>query len=352
MATTERWSVVLAGGVGSRFWPLSTPTRPKQLLPLVNDRPLIVNTIERLSALTPRERTLILTNASLAPAIAAAIPDLPLDNIIAEPRPAGTAAALAYAAACIERRGGTDAVMLCVHADWAISDPASFRAALSRAAEVAEQEHGLVTVGIVPSRADPGFGYIELGEDVGGDVHRVARFVEKPTRERAAAMYRDGYLWNSGIFVWRASDFLNEVRAHTPEVAPALATLNANKELPSIETFFDATRSISVDVGVLERSNRLFVIPGDFGWDDVGTWAALHRVRTQDSDGNVTSGNVHAIQSHQNVVHAEGNTVILYGVSDLVVVTRAGLTLVTTIDKSADLKTLLESLPESLQHLA
>ena len=351
--TTERWSVVLAGGVGSRFWPLSTPSRPKQLLPLVDDHPLLRNTLDRLTALTPRERTLILTNASLADAIAEAIPDLPKENIIAEPRPAGTAAALTYAAACIEQRAGSDAVMLCVHADWAIADPAGFRAALARAADVAERERGLVTVGIVPTRPDPGFGYIEPGEDIAGGEHanRVSRFVEKPTRERAAEMCRDGYLWNSGIFVWRVDDFLNEVRAHTPEVSPALALFEAGKGIPTIATFFDATQSISVDVGVLERSDRLFVIPGDFGWDDVGTWAALQRVRRPDANGNVKSGQVHTLQSQHNVVHAEGNTVVLYGVSDLVVVTRDGLTLVTTVDKSADLKTLVESLPDSLQHL-
>ncbi|HXC26191.1 MAG TPA: sugar phosphate nucleotidyltransferase [Gemmatimonadaceae bacterium] len=348
----ERWSVVLAGGVGSRFWPLSTPARPKQLLPLVDEQPLLLNTLDRLSTLTPRERTLVLTNASLVPAIAAAIPDLPPGNIIAEPRPAGTAAALTYAAACIERRGGSDAVMLCVHADWSIADPDGFRAALQHAADVAEQEHGLVTVGIVPTRPDPGFGYIEPAAEAGHGVRRVARFVEKPTRERAAEMCRDGYLWNSGIFVWRVGDFLDEVRAHTPEVAPALKTLTNQSDSSGIDAFFAMARSVSVDVGVLERSSRLFVIPGDFGWDDVGTWAALRRVRPTDAAGNVTSGQVHAVDAQRNVVHAEGNTVVLYGVSDLVVVTRDGLTVVTTVDKSADLKTLVEALPDSLQHLA
>jgi mannose-1-phosphate guanylyltransferase len=342
-----QWSVVLAGGVGSRFWPLSTPERPKQLLPLVDDRSLLLNTLDRLAPLTPRERTLVLTNASLAPLIAAAIPDIPNENIIAEPRPAGTAAALAYAAILIQRRGGDDSVMLCVHADWAIADPEGFRATLTRAVTVAERQHGLVTVGVVPSRPDPGFGYIEPGANEGDSVSRVARFVEKPTRERAAEMCQAGYLWNSGIFVWRCTDFLDEVRALTPEVAPALAQLTGNPS--DMETFFQKARSISVDVGVLERSNRLFVIPGDFGWDDVGTWAALRRVRSADAHGNVTSGPSYAIEAHGNVVHADGNTVVLYGVSDLVVVTRNGLTLVTTVEKSADLKTLVEALPAQIQ---
>jgi mannose-1-phosphate guanylyltransferase len=338
-----RWSVVLAGGVGSRFWPLSTPQRPKQLLPLVDERPLLVNTLDRLALLTPPERTLILTNASLAETMAAALPDIPAGNIIAEPRPAGTAAALAYAAALIAQRSGTNAVMHCVHADWAIRDADGFRETLSRAADVAEHEGGLVTVGIVPSRPDPGFGYIEAGDESASGARYVARFIEKPTRDRAAEMCATGYLWNSGIFVWRVGDFLDEVRALTPEVAPALETLQG--EPYDIERFFCAVQSISVDVGVLERSKRIFVIPGDFGWDDVGTWAALQRVRTRDENGNVIHGASHTVDAKNNVVHAEGNSVVLYGVSDLVVVTRDGLTLVTTIEKSADLKTLIDALP-------
>ena len=157
-------------------------------------------------------------------------------------------------------------------------------------------------------------------------------------------MRAEGYLWNSGIFVWRVGDFLDELRAHTPEVWPALDAADGD-----LERFFGAVRSISVDVGVLERSDRVMVIPGSFGWDDVGTWAALHRVRPHDASGNAATGTVHALQAKGNVVHAEGNAVVLYGVSDLVVVTRDGLTLVTTRDRAADLKTLIESLPAELR---
>lgn len=343
----ERWVVVLAGGVGSRFWPLSTPARPKQLLALVNDRSLLDNTMERLAPLVPPERTLILTSASLADAIARALPLLDRDNIVAEPRPAGTAAALAFAAALIAERAGANATMMCVHADWAIGDVDGFRSTLALAAEIAEREHGLVTVGIVPTRPDPGFGYIEPGEPLApADARRVSRFVEKPTRERAAEMVAHGYLWNSGIFVWRVGDFLDEIRTHTPEVSAALGEMDGQPD--SVQRFFAAARSISVDVGVLERSACVYVVPGDFGWDDVGTWAALHRVRSADAAGNVASGTVHASESSNNVVHAEANAVVLYGVSDLVVITRDGLTVVTTREKSADLKNLIASLPESV----
>ena len=342
------WAIILAGGVGSRFWPLSTPRRPKQLLPLVDEDPLLANTVGRLAPLVPAARTLIVTNAALVPSIRALLPDVPPQNVIGEPRSAGTAPALAWAASVIERReeegGGRNAVMMCVHADWSIGDPDGFRAALMCAASLADAHGSLVTVGVVPTRPDPGFGYIQPGEPVDG-ARRVKRFIEKPDRQRAHIMMREGYLWNSGIFVWRVGDFLDEVRAHASEVAPALAYAPAG----DIERFFAAATPISVDQGVLERSSRVLVVPGDFGWDDVGTWAALRRVRTPDAEGNATSGRVHAIRSRGNVVHAEGSTVVLYGVSDLVVVTRGDLTLVTHMDAAADLKALLEALPPDVR---
>ena len=339
------WAVVLAGGVGSRFWPISTPARPKQLLPLATREPLLSDALSRLSPLVPPERTLILTNSGLVAPIAALAPSIPRANIIAEPRPAGTAAALAWAAHEIARRAGRDAVMVSLHADWFVRDPEGFRAALASAADAAAMHGALVTVGIVPMRPDTGFGYIQPGEALNNGVRRVARFIEKPDRARAEAMVRDGCLWNSGIFVWRAGDFLDEIAAHTPEVAPFLAAHS-----DSLEDFFRAVpTTISVDVGVLERSSRMLVVPGDFAWDDVGTWAALRRVRDCDDNNNALRGTVHAVQSHGNVVHAESGAVVLYGVSDLVVVCRDGLTLVTTIEHAADLKTLIDSLPAQLR---
>ncbi|HEY0971152.1 MAG TPA: sugar phosphate nucleotidyltransferase [Gemmatimonadales bacterium] len=341
------WAVILAGGVGSRFWPLSTPSRPKQLLPLVGDAPLLTETLDRLAPLVPPERTLVLTNAELRDAVRSVASELPPENVLAEPRPAGTAAALTWAASEIARRDGPAAVMVCVHADWSIDDAAGFRTALGRAMAAAERHQGLVTVGIVPTRPEIGYGYIEPGERADGEgVRHVARFIEKPDRDRARELCAAGCLWNSGIFVWRAGDFLDEVRALTPEVAPALEAAGDDAE-----RFFASVRPVSVDVGVLERSDRVLVIPGDFGWDDVGTWAALARVRERDDAGNATSGTVHALAASDNVVHADGNAVVLYGVEGLVVVAREGLTLVTTVERAAELKTLLDSLPDSLRDL-
>jgi mannose-1-phosphate guanylyltransferase len=341
------WCVILAGGVGSRFWPVSTSQRPKQLLPLASDQPLLRDSIDRMAPLCDPEQTLILTNASLVEPIHAIAPEIPRQNLVAEPRPAGTAAALTWAAAMIERASGSDAIMLSIHADWSVADGDGFRAALTRAAAIAATSHSLVTVGVVPSRPDPGYGYIKPGPELpdAAGARRVSQFVEKPSAERAKVMVSEGCLWNSGIFVWRVGDFLDEVRAHCREVAPALAA-----HPDDLKAFFDAVPTpVAVDVGVLERSDRVAVISGDFGWDDVGTWAALRRVRQADDAGNVVSGPVHAVSAKNNVVHAEGNEVVLYGVSDLVVVTRDGLTLVTTSQHATDLKQLLAALPSHVR---
>ena len=344
MSDTKLWVVVLAGGVGSRFWPLSTPQRPKQLLPLVSDRPLLADAVDRLRPLASDSQILILTNAALVEPIAALLPNIPFQNLVAEPRPRGTAPALAWAAALIRERAGDDAVMISVHADWAVGDPEEFRRTLRAAAAAAARHRSLLTVGVVPSRPDPGFGYIQPDGEVEPGVSRVARFVEKPDRARAESMCRQGYLWNSGIFVWRVGDFLTEIQRHTPEVAPALAEHEGD-----IGTFFGAVKAITVDVGVLERSERVMVIAGDFGWDDVGTWGALKRVRARDAAGNATSGNVVAVDAHENVVHSDGGEIVLYGVSGLVVVVKDGLVLVTTVERSSDLKTLIDALPPAVR---
>jgi mannose-1-phosphate guanylyltransferase len=306
----------------------------------VTDLPLLRDTLMRVAPLAPPSRTLVLTNASLASRVAALAPELPDGHVVAEPRPAGTAAALAWAAHEVRRRGGPRAVMVCVHADWAVADVEGFRTALERAARAAVAHDALVTVGIVPSRPDVGYGYIQPGPVVDGALRRVARFVEKPDRATAERFVAEGFLWNSGIFAWTVTRFLAELAAHCPEVAPALAAAGDDAA-----AFFATTGNLAVDVGVLERSDRVLVLPGDFGWDDVGTWAAVHRVRQRDARGNAVHGQAYLVQAKDNVVHAEGRTVVLYGVENLVVVTAPGITMVTTRERAADLKQMLGQLP-------
>ena len=305
---------------------------------------MLRDTLDRMAPVADAAHTLVLTNASLVPAIRAVAPELPPENVIAEPRPAGTAAALTWAANLIAQRAGVDAPILSVHADWAVHDVAAYRATLIAAADAAVAEHALVTVGIVPERADTGLGYIEAGDVVRGSLRRVKRFIEKPDAARAEALVAAGCFWNSGIFAWTAGALLDEVKVHCPEVAPALAAHPTDAD-----AFFAAVKSIAIDVGVLERSSRMLVMPGTFGWSDVGTWAALAAVRERDDNGNTPSGRVLFRDSRDNVVHAEGTTVVCYGVEGLVVVALNGMTLVTTAERAADLKALLDTLPESVK---
>lgn len=337
----SRWTVVLAGGVGSRFWPLSTPQRPKQLLPLATGKPLLQDAFDRLSPLVDPTHMLVLTNADLVKPIRKLLPTLPRENIVAEPKPAGTAAALTWAARLIEQRDDADATMISVHADWAIGDDQRFRDVLEQGERYAQKTHALVTVGVVPTRPDTGFGYIQPN-DARKEISPVRRFVEKPDRETAERLRADGYLWNSGIFIWTVGDFLAEVKEHAVELKKAMA-IDADGE--AADFFSSVAKPVSVDNAVLERSRKVAVVRGDFGWDDIGTWSALGRVRDKDEFGNVTTGDVHMLDCEDNVVHADEGRVVMYGVEGLVVVVHKGMTLVTTLDKAADLKRLVESLP-------
>jgi mannose-1-phosphate guanylyltransferase len=346
------WAVIFAGGIGSRFWPLSTPARPKPLLALVSEQTLIEETVGRLQPTIPPERVLILTSRDIAPAIRSVTKDVPDENVLVEPRPLGTAAALAWGAQELARRAGPSAMCVAVHADLAVDFPEEFRRTLRRAAAYAARESALVSVGIHPSRPETGFGYVVPGDALdsdtpmsrGGAAH-VARYIEKPSEHEAEALIRNGARWHGGIVVGAAGTFLRQLADHTPEVRDGLASLAAGN-LPS---FVGMVRATSLERGLLERSDRLLVINGEFGWDDVGTWASLRRARELDDDGNGAFGNVHFVDADCNVVHSERGTVVVYGLSRMLVVTLDGLTFVTSLDRAMDLRPLLDALPGSMR---
>jgi len=349
----DLWAVILAGGIGSRFWPLSSSQRPKQVLALVSERPLIAETVARLETLVPPERILVVTSRDIAGQIHAAIPMIPEKNLLLEPKPLGTAASLAWAAGEVRHRAGPESIFACLHADLAVAFVDAFRHVLRQATRVAASEDALVAIGVHSTRPETGFGYLVPGlplrDDIpltdGGACHVVA-FEEKPARPRAEALVREGALWNSGIFVWRTRVILDALAQHCVEIVNSLPAVQTRE----YDTFVGEVRSISIERGLLERcSGNLVVLPGDFGWDDVGTWAALRRARELDDTGNGASGRSHFFDASGNVVHAEGSAVVLYGVDGLLVVTLAGLTFVTTVERAADLKPLLDSLPPDLR---
>lgn len=337
-----RWAVVLAGGVGTRFWPVSSAALPKQLLPLAGDDSLLAQSIERITPLIPAEQILIVTSRALQDAVRRAAPTVPASNVLAEPFAASTAPALAWATAHAARVDPR-ASLLSLHADWTVRDAGKFRKAAAAALELAEQHDVLVTVGAKPTRPEIGYGYIVPGKPL-GRAHRIARFVEKPAAKQARALIARGAKWNTGMFAWTATRFRAEVEAHTPELARALAHFDAG----AVEPAYRALKPVSIDVGLFERTRRGAMIAGDFGWDDVGSWAALSRVRKTDKSGNVAVGAAHVVDSKDCVVWSEDGAVAVYGMQDVVVVRAHGVTLVTSAAKAPDLKKLLDLLPADL----
>ena len=339
--------MILAGGVGSRFWPVSTAQRPKQLLPLGEGPSLIGDTVERILPLVGRERLRILTGESLARALLAELPGMTSDQLLIEPVARGTAPVLAWAAHTLLRTD-PDAVMASLHSDHVIKPAEVFRRQMAKTAELARTERRLVTIGVQPTRPETGYGYIRAGQRLESDVieaYEVGKFVEKPRRETASDYVRQGYLWNTGIFVWPAALFLEELRRTAPQVGDHLPLLDEGR----VADFFAQTPTLSVDEGVLEKSDRVAVVAAEFEWDDVGAWDAVGRVRHADAEGNVSVGNVSLVDAKDCIAWADEGAIVVFGAEDLVVVRTGNVTLVAARDRTAELKSLLKQLPRNLR---
>jgi mannose-1-phosphate guanylyltransferase len=339
------WAVVIAGGSGSRFWPLTSPTRPKQLLPLAGSRPTAQETLDRLEGLIPRSRTLVVTNAQVAPLLRGQL-DFDPANLLIEPRSASTGPALVWATAEVLRRDPSAAV-LALHADWAVGDHAAFARTAESALFAARNHDRLITVGIVPSRPETGYGYIIPGTPLDATARSVVRFTEKPDAATALDLMEQGALWNSGLFAWTAPRLLSEVHTHTPEIAPHLIHLAEG----NVAAFFEAVTSISIDVGVLERSRAVAVVAGNFDWDDVGTWEALGRVRPRDAQGNVVVGPVTMFESADCIAWSDGIPIVVSGMHDAIVVVANGRVLVLDRSGAAAIKRTLAALPPEVREI-
>ncbi len=339
------WVAILAGGIGSRFWPASTPARPKQLLPLASEHPLIGDTVRRARGLVPDARVRVLTGPHLMGPFRRVL-DLPPESYLIEPEARGTAPVLAWAAH-ETLRADPDAVLVSLHADHRIEPEPALLERLREAASLAGHGRYLVTIGAVPDRPETGYGYLQPGAEIADGpegARTVAAFHEKPDAPTAERYLAEGYLWNTGIFIWRADTFLDEVRRHAPRIAEALPLLDQG----DVAGFFEACPRVSVDVAVLEKSGRVATLSSTFRWDDVGSWEALTRTRDPDANGNTAVGDVTVAEGSGNVVYAEGGPVVLYGVDGLVVVRAPAATFVTRRDRLDELKSLLDRLPPRL----
>ena len=364
--------VVMAGGSGTRFWPLSRKARPKQFLALVGETPLLAATVARLPPLAKLDRTFVACGPAHAAAVRRILPDLPKDNLLVEPCARNTAPCVGLAALHVSRldRKG---VMAMLPADHHVARPAAFREALKAAAEVA-QGGAIATIGVKPSRPETGYGYLKVGErlegpaagagkgarakpkpapakgDGGLAARRVARFVEKPDRATAERYLQDGgYLWNSGIFVFRADVILDEIRRTLPDLREQLERIDRAIGTPraarALAEAFPRCPSISIDYGVMEKSDRIAVVPADFGWSDVGSFEALRDVRARDARGNVAEGEAMIFDGKDNVVLGlPGRPLAVIGVDDLIVVDAGDAVLVCRRDRAQDVRKAVDEL--------
>ncbi len=349
------YAVIMAGGRGERFWPQSTPERPKHLLPIVGEEPMIAQTVARLAGLVPPERIFILTNARHVAAVQAACPAVPKDQVVGEPMGRDTAAAAALAALLVRQRD-PQGVLALLPADAAVHDAAAYRATLHAAFAVAEKRDEIITVGVRPTHPATGYGYLRrgqrLGESEGLPWFRVEQFVEKPDLATAERYVAEGiYLWNAGMFVARAGVLEAAFRVHAPAIAEGMdniatkfnGLLEPGRVKAALEQYYPGLPKISVDYAVMEKAPNVAAFEAAFDWDDVGEWPAIARHWPADAAANVTRGKVVLEAAHGNIVVGEaGHVVALLGVDNLVVVQTAHATLVCHKDRAQDLKKLVQ----------
>lgn len=349
------YAVILAGGVGERFWPASTPARPKQLLPLLSDRTMLRETLDRLDGIVPPERRFIWTNASLVDAVRREAPEVPAAHVVGEPEGKNTAPAIGLAAGLLAARDPA-AVLLVLPADHAIGNPAAFRETAREALDLAAEREVLVLFGIVPSRPETGYGYVRRGGSPvpdAAEAYRVERFVEKPDAETARRLWQDGdHYWNSGLFCGSAATFLDEYGRHLPlmrrAVDAAVEEWDADPAA-ALARFTATVESTSVDVGIMQRTERAVILPAaGWGWDDVGSWEALARWTPVTDDGNVMVGRC-ALERCANVIaFSDGGRVSALGMRDCVIVRTADETLVVARDALDGLREFVRGLAPAL----
>jgi len=346
-----RHAVILAGGGGTRLWPMSRANLPKQFLALVGEEPLLAATARRLRPLCG-DQLHVVTSAAQRELVADALPGLPSGHILAEPAARNTGPAIGLAAALLVA-DDPDAVLAIVPSDHHIGDEAAFRDVCARALDAVDAGAGIVTIGIVPTRPDPGFGYLAVdsaGPDQGP--RAVVQFTEKPDRATASRYLAAGnYLWNAGMFFSRADRLLEEFARHMPATSAVLeriraaATQGREAALAIATTEYPGLEAVSIDVGIMEKAAAVVTIPGAFGWSDVGSWSALADVRAPDGDGNVTMGSVVALDAHDDILVADPESLVaVAGVSDVVVVKSGNAVLVARRGDADGVRTIVAEL--------
>lgn len=356
-ANPDHYALILAGGSGTRFWPLSRNARPKQLLNLFGDTTLLNQTIARLDGLVPRENILILTNALQVEAVREVAAELPPENIFAEPAKRDTAPAVALGVALVAARN-PNATMMVLPSDQLINDTAAYHSVMRDALTVASENEALVTVGIKPTWACPSFGYIERGAPAKLDTtlthhpHEVDRFREKPAPELAQTFLDQGnFAWNAGMFIWSVPTVTKELAAHTPELADFISQIRQSDDVvAAVDERFPHLTPISIDYALMENASRVLNIEAAFDWDDVGSWISVAKYLEQQGENNRTNTELAEIDSENNIIFnaRKGSKVALLGVDDLIVVQTDDALLIANRHQADAIKDLGSQLPPEL----
>lgn len=341
-------ALIMAGGKGTRFWPLSTEEKPKQFLNLIGEETMIQMTVNRIKPIIPIERVFVCTGEMYVDLVKEQLPELPEQNIIVEPEGRNTAPCIALSAFVIKKYY-KDANMIVLPSDHLISDEDEFRNVIKNADEfVKANKEAIITLGMEPTRPETGYGYIRYGKDESQinnhKVIKVDAFVEKPNKEKAKAYIKEGnYLWNGGMFLWSADNILNQIEKYSNDTYKALKDIEivANEEIQElINNNYHKTEAISIDYAVMEKSDSIYVVPSRFSWDDVGSWEALDRYREKDDKGNVLVGSAKVVDSHGNLVISSSHDIVVEGLKDIYVIENDGKILVGNKSNVANVKEL------------
>jgi mannose-1-phosphate guanylyltransferase len=337
--------VIMAGGIGSRFWPMSTPECPKQFIDVMGcGKTMIQATVERFAPLCPMDNFWVVTGAAYVDIVREQLPDIPAENILAEPCARNTAPCIAYACWKI-RTKDKNANIVVTPSDALVIDAVEFRRVIARALEFTSSGRRIVTVGITPTRPETGYGYIQCEAGSAGPIRPVASFREKPSLDVARTYLEAGnYLWNAGIFVWNVSTIVESIRSYVPDLAQKMDSMAESFGTPAetdkVAEIFPTCEKISIDYAVMEKADYIYTIPGDFGWSDVGTWGSLRTLLPQDENGNAVVGeNVHLYGCRRCIVHApNASSVVLEGLEDCIVVERDGRVLLCRLSEEQRIK--------------
>jgi mannose-1-phosphate guanylyltransferase len=352
------YAVILAGGRGERFWPLSTSRLPKQLLSLVGGKPLLTRALDRLKGLISPDRIYVITNRDLIAATRRAVPGLSQRNIVGEPVGRDTAAAIAVGGALVGARD-SEAILCVLTADHMIGDLDVFRGTLRAGLEMAMREDVLVTIGIKPAGPSTAYGYIESGKSIGSrrgvGFRQVRRFVEKPDAEKAKRYCTSGrHFWNSGMFVWSVRTLSAALQKHRPDLAVMMRELTSHAGTRGFQvalaSHYRGLEKISIDYALMEKAENIVMAEGEFSWDDLGSWTALENQLPKDALGNVVLGSCASLASADNIVVSRNRLTALIGVKDLIVVQADGVTLVCPKSRAQDVKKMVERLKAGGRH--